>query len=199
MENMKKIACIFVVCLAVLTGCSGSGGTQKALDEYLEAVKKGDFETMYHLNARMQKKIALIYRGSEERREESLKRNYEKYKAEYDQLEASMDLSGLWSEKFIITADSNYTITTVEVVEESGTPASKFKYNKLGQAEVSVDYNNKETAPSHGGDKVKQLVCHASLIKGEDVVKGIKTKQKFPKWVVKDLYIKSGSVTYWKD
>lgn len=194
----KKISALFLS-LVILIGCSGSGGTQKAVEDYLGAVKKGDFETMYHLNARMQKKIAFIYRGSEERREESLKRNFDDFKAEYDQLEASYDLRGLWAEKFIITSDSNYTITTVKIGEESGTPASKFKYNKLGYADAIVEYKDKSSAPSHGGYKVKQLTCEISLIKGEDVVKGLKTKLKLPKWVIKEFHIKKDSVTYWKD
>lgn len=181
----------------VFAGCSGKASCKKALEEYLGAVKKRDFETIYRLNARVQKKIALIYRGDEEHLEESLKTNYEEFKQEFEAIEASRDLRGLWAEKFIITPESNFTVSNVRIEEESGSPTSKFKYNDLGNAEIIVEYNSEDSAPSLGGRKVKKMICTVVLIQGKDVVQGIKTKATFPEWVFQSISVVSGTVTYW--
>ena len=185
--------------LIFVSGCSGSSGAKKEVERYLGALKSGDFATLYELNATTQKKVALIYRGSESTRDEALKTNFEEYKVMFADAEPDPKLHGLWSEKFLFPSDSTYTVTDVVVEEQKNQGTTRFKERMVATAEIKVEYKSKESAPELVGGQVKSATYIASFINGYDVVNGIKRKDeiKISEWLFKSVYPKKGEVIYW--
>lgn len=197
---MKKIRLVLPALLAaflLVSGCSGSSGAKKAIDEYIEAVKSGDFATVYELNATTQKKVLLIHRGAEETKEQRLSANFNEYKERFKNDPPTSDLEGLFMEKYIFPDDSTYKIEDISVDEVTGSPTPKFKERVASSAQVSVEYASKEKAPEFGGRKIKSATYGVLMIKGEDAVKGLKTDVKVSPWLFKDFHVIRESVAYW--
>lgn len=185
--------------LIFVSACSGASGAKKEVERYVVALKRGDFATLYELNATTQKKVALIYRGAESTREEALKANFEEYKTMFADTEPDSRLFSLWSEKFLFPSDSTHTVTDVVVEEQKDQGTTRFKERMVATAEIKVEYKSKESAPELVGGQVKSAVYIASFINGYDVVKGIKRKDeiKINEWLFKSIYPKRGAVAYW--
>ncbi len=197
MKYIKLIALTLFAASILVSGCSESSGPKKILTQYVEAVKSGDFETVYKLNAITQKKVLLIHRGSASTLEQRLSANFTEYKERFKSDPATSDLEGLFMEKYLFPADSKYTIADISVDEVTGSPTPKFKGRKNSSAEISVEYPNKEKAPSFGERKIKSASLGILLIKGEDAVKGLPTDVKVSKWLFKNIHVIRDSIAYW--
>ena len=190
----------FIMVLVMVSACSGgSGAAKKTVEQYLAALKSGDFATLYELNATTQKKVALIYRGAEATREATLKANFEEYKVRFAEVEPDSRLFSLWSEKFLFPPDSTYTIVEVVVKETEDQGTARFKERMIARAVIKVDYPKEDSAPELVQGKVKSATFTASFINGYDVVKGIKRKDEIEirEWLFKSIRPKKGAVTYW--
>lgn len=198
MKRVTALIGIATICIS-LFACTG-GGTSKAkdaLEQYIEALKKNDFQTLYELNSVTQKKVALIYRGAEADRESNLKRNFEEYKALFDSIQDNEVSHAVWSEKVLFPKDSQHTITSMVVEEDKDSVTATFKNRMIAKAEVKVSYPNKDTAPVYGEEQLKEAVYIVVLINGEDVVKGLKKTNIVKDWLFKNINIKEGEITYW--
>lgn len=198
---MPKKTALFVLLAALsvyFTACSG--GTSKAkqaLELYIEALKKGDFQTLYELNSVTQKKVALIYRSTEQDKEGSLKKNLEEYKAMFDSLQGNEVSNAVWAEKFIFPADAKHTISNIVVEEDKDSVTARFRKRYIARAEVKVSYPNKNTAPVYGEQRLKEATYLVVLISGEDVVRGLHKTNAVSDWLFKNINIKEGEATYW--
>ena len=198
MKRVTTLIGIATICIS-LFACSGSGTAKakEALEQYIEALKKSDFQILYDLNSVTQKKVALIYRGAEAERESNLKRNFEEYKALFDSIKENEVSHAVWSEKVLFPKDSQHTITSVVVEEDKDSVTATFKNRMIARAEVKVSYPNKDTAPIHGEERIKETVYVVVLINGEDVVKGLKKTNVVKDWLFKNINIKENETTYW--
>lgn len=196
---MKSMISVVLLVLSVaVIGCSGGASeSKKEVEEYIIALKKGDFQTLYEMNSTAQRKAALIYRGEEAGREDSLKKNFEENKALFDSAQADGVYGNQWTEKFLFPPDSKHTITKVTVLRDTDSPTAKFKNRIISTAEVSVEYPNKETAPVIEEKKVKSANYTLNFISGVDVVRGLKSEKAMNPWLFKSLTVKAGEVTYW--
>lgn len=193
---MKRfISVVLLVLSIVVTGCSG--GSKKEVEEYITALKKGDFQTLYVMNSTAQRKAALIYRGEESGREDSLKKNFEENKALFDRAQADGVYGNQWTEKFLFPRDSKHTISKVTVARDTASPTATFKNRMISTAEVSVEYPNKDTAPPIEDKKIKSANYTLNFISGEDVVRGLKSEKAMNPWLFKSLTVNTGEVTYW--
>ncbi len=186
-----------LLALLLIAGCSGSSAPKQALEEYIGAMKAGNFKTVYELNATAQKKVVLAYRGAKSGVDGRLKKEFAYYQDLYNTVSEESSVGGQWKEKLFFPAASNHSITAINVKEESGSPTAKFKAHEYALAELTIEYSDKKTAPSVGGQKVKKISCDIKMIKGEDAVKGLPTDVKLRKWLFKSLTAKREGATYW--
>jgi hypothetical protein len=196
MKNTVLIAVLAV--FTALFGCTkGTSEAKKALEQYIEALKKGDFQTLYELNSVTQRKVALIHRGAEQDKEGSLKKNFEEYKALFDSIQNEGISNAVWAEKFLFPADSKYTISSIIVEEDKDSVTARFRKRWVARAEVKVEYSNKETAPIYGEERIKAAAYMVVLISGEDVVRGLQKTTVVSDWLFKSVNVKEGEVEYW--
>ena len=189
---------LMVVCISSIIACGG--GTSKArqaLEQYIEALKKSDFQTLYELNSVAQRKVALISRGAEADRETNLKNNFEEYKALFNSIQGNEVSHAVWAEKLLFPIDSSYSITSVTVEDDTESKTAAFRNRMIAKAEVKVSYPNRETAPIYEGKRIKEAIYVAVLISGEDVVRGIQSKNIVSDWLFKNINIKEDGITYW--
>lgn len=197
---MKRVFSFTVLIFSffALFGCpSGTSEPKKEVEEYITALMKSDFQTLYEMNATAQRKAALIYRGEEAGREESLKKNFEENKEVYTSAQADGVYQNQWTEKFLFPAESKHNIIKINVQKDTDSPTAKFKNRMISIAEVSVEYPNRETAPVIEEKKVKGAKYTLTFISGEDVVRGLKSDKAANPWLFKSLSIKNGEVSYW--
>jgi len=198
---MKRVTALFgiaTICIS-LFACSGGGSSEakKALEQYIKALKKNDFQTLYDLNSVTQKKVALIHRSTEQDKEGSLKKNFEEYKAMFDSIQGNEVSNAVWSEKFLFPADSKHTISNIIIEEDKDSVTARFRKRWIAKVEVKVSYPNRDSAPIYGEELLKEAVYAVVLINGEDVVKGLKKTNVVKDWLFKNINIKEGEITYW--
>lgn len=188
---------LMAVCISSLACSSGTSKAKQALEQYIEALKKSDFQTLYELNSVTQRKVALIYRGAEADREINLKKNLEEYKALFDSIQGNEVSHAVWAEKMLFPADSNYSITSVTVEDDPESKTAAFKNRMIARATIKVSYPNRSTAPIHEDSRIKEATYLVLLISGEDVVRGIQSTTAVKDWLFKNINIKADEVAYW--
>lgn len=197
---MLKRTALFLLMVVCISSMGCGGGTSKAkqaLEQYIEALKKSDFDTLYELNSVAQKKVALIHRSTEQDKEGSLKINFEEYKALFNSIQDNEISNAVWAEKVIFPSDSQHTIISIVVEEDKDSVTARFRKRMIARAEVKVSYSNRETAPVFGEERLKEATYLVVLISGEDVVRGIQKTNIVKDWLFKNINIKEGETTYW--
>lgn len=197
---MKRVMALFgiaILCISFVACSSGTSKAKQALEQYIEALKKSDFQTLYELNSVTQRKVALMYRGAEADRENNLKKNLEEYKALFDSIQGNEVSHAVWAEKILFPSDSNYTITSVTVEDDTESKTAAFRNRMVAKAVVKVSYPNRSTAPIYEDSQIKEATYLVVLISGEDVVRGIQSTTVVKDWLFKNINIKADEVSYW--
>lgn len=197
---MKRVMAFFGIAILSISFVACSSGTSKAkqaLEQYIEALKKNDFLTLYELNSVTQRKVALMYRGAEADRENNLKKNLEEYKALFESIQGNEVSHAVWAEKILFPSDSNYTITSVSVEDDTESKTAAFRNRMVAKAVVKVIYPNRGTAPVYEDSRIKEATYLVLLISGEDVVRGIQSTTVVKDWLFKNINIKADEVAYW--
>ncbi|MEK6725034.1 MAG: hypothetical protein AABY54_00565 [Deltaproteobacteria bacterium] len=185
------------LCISFVACASGTSKARQALEQYIEALKKSDFQTLYELNSVTQRKVALIYRGAEADRENNLKNNFEEYKTLFNSIQGNEVSHAVWAEKFLFPSDSSYSIISISVEKDTESKTATFRKRMIARAEVKVSYPNRDTAPTYGEKQIKEATYVGILISGEDVVRGIQSKNIVSDWLFKNINIKEDGITYW--
>lgn len=201
---MTKYSIRFFVLIIALTlsayACSGgASGAKKAVEEYVNALKKGDYDTLYALNTTTQKKVALIYRrnASDENTRQYLDENFSQYKNAFNATETGAQLSrAVWAEKGLFPAGAKHAILDVTTEKDEASPSQRVNRRVVATAKISVEYTDKASAPLFGTAKAKKLISKAVVIRGEDVIKGLPSKVKTRDWLVQSFSVVRGSVEF---
>lgn len=197
---MKRVAVLLgitILCLSLSACSKGTSEVKKALELYIDALKKNDFQTIYELNSVTQRKVALIHRSTEQDKEGSLKKNFDEYKAQFDSIKDDSVNNAVFAEKSLFPKDSTHTITSVIVEKDSESKTAQFRNRMIARAEVKVSYPNKDTAPVYGEERIKEATYLIIFIGGDDVVRGLQKTNVVKDWLFKNINIKEGEVTYW--
>lgn len=195
---MKRSVSLLIISVIFAVGCSGGTSKAKAgLEQYITALKNGDFQTVYELNAVTQKKVALISRGTEQDKEGLLKKNFGEYKAIFDSTQGNELSHAVMSEKILFQKDCTHTITKVIVEKDPESITATFRDRMIARAEVKVSYPNKNTAPVYREEKIKEVTYTVLLISGDDVVRGIQTTNIVKDWLFKNINVKENEATFW--
>ena len=162
---------ILVIFSPLLLSCTKDipGNPKKTVENYIAAVQKSDFETIYNLNrvtARQKKYIKKAKNGNVE---QELKASFETHKRAYEAVEPGFFTGTQWAGKFFFPPTA-----TVVVGEARHPPRSGVDYEKgfTLYIEVKTSYAKREDAPELHGRKVKEAVYDCVLGKiryGENV------------------------------
>lgn len=161
-----------IVLLTLIAGMTAAcsinkiaGNPTKVLKEYIDAVQKGDFNTMYslsHVTARQKKWIKKLESGDVQKQEAE---NFQRHKAIYDATVPGL-LNVQWAEKFFFPASAKVEIgkpRDPESVEKKMGDA--YEKGVVVLFTVSVTYPKPEDAPEFNGVKLKSADYNCMLRK----------------------------------
>ena len=156
----------YFVLLFALLSCMNDipGEPKKRVQEYITAVQKGDFETIYRLHrvTAQQKKYLEQTEGGDLK--ELMKQNYERNKASYESVKPSFMDNIQWAEKYFFPPSCSPSVGE----PQKPAPATKddpgyADYEKAltTMVPVSVTYNSEKDAPQLSGRKLKfaKYIC----------------------------------------
>ncbi|MFQ5432974.1 MAG: hypothetical protein ACE5EN_10770, partial [Nitrospinota bacterium] len=104
---------ILLVQIALLiSSCSKGipGNPVKTVKDYIEAVQKSDFETIYRLNRSTARQKKFIEKSKNGNVEQELKENFKSNKAAYDVVEPGFYSGAQWAEKYYFPPASNVVV-----------------------------------------------------------------------------------------
>ncbi|MBI5636679.1 MAG: hypothetical protein HZA03_01780 [Nitrospinae bacterium] len=167
-KNLFRAIALPALMVGAVSACTLDkipGNPTQVLKDYIDAVQKGDFNTIYALSqvtARQKKWIQKSESGDVQKQEAE---HFQRHKAIYDATAADM-ANVQWAEKFFFPPSAKVEIGK----PHDPVPAEK----KMGDAyekgvvvvsTVSVSYPKPEEAPEYNGVKVKDAVYECSLRK----------------------------------
>lgn len=197
--KMKKHANIIIIGILLLLAAISivylflAKGPKAAVEEYINAMQRKNFDTLYAMNYESQRKVLLILRETTERREDLLKENYLAEKQAFEKAIAGTDISLQWSEKFLFMPDMKYSIMKVEEEVEKA-PSAFFRERRLMNVYVKVEYTNEAAAPVLQADglepkKIKSAIYQIKMIQREEIIKGIRLEKIKRGWIFKGLTV----------
>lgn len=201
---MKKYVSLILLLVLALIGyisykLAYEKGPKESVTAYIEAVRNGNFDTIYSLNQRTQKQVNLIFRGREENKEELLKGLYEGHKRNFESLQPTDNLTLLWSETFFFIPEMEYKILKIEKRKEKDTLSPSYRtLERVAIITVEIEYKNPLTSPIYNGKKIKEGRFKIRAILSSDVVRGLKTQPFKKGWLFQWLVVEDGSITYWE-
>ena len=190
---MKKHANIIIIGILLLLAAISivylflAKGPKAAVEEYITAMQKRNFDVLYEMNYESQRKVLLMLRETTERREDLLKENYLAEKQAFEKAIAGTDISLQWSEKFLFIPDMKYSIMKAEEEVEKA-PSAFFRERRLMNVYVKVEYTNEPAAPvlqAAGLEpkKIKSAIYMIKMIQREEIIKGIRLEKIKRGWI----------------
>jgi len=173
----KNLAVVlFLLGAGVVASCSEKivGNPQKVAKEYIEAVQKGDFLALYHLNrstARQSKYILSSDVGDVKKADAE---NLARAKAGYDSVEPGFHPGSQWGEKYLFPASAKVVIGKPRNPQLAAKDTFGDNYEKGNTVIVivSASYPSAEQAPEYHGNKLKyaEYSCMLGKIRADKSV-----------------------------
>ncbi len=176
--NRKSFGRPFGVASAVVfalffVACSEriSGDPAKIMAEYVGAVQKGDFASMYKINRITARQKKYILKSNAGDINKLLSANYEMHLATYKSAELSFYGAVQWQEKYFFPPSAVVRIGKVHNLPppDKNERKENWEMGLKALVDVSVEYPKKEEAPEYDGRKLKSInyVCTLSKIRME--------------------------------
>ena len=161
---------IVLLALIAVSACSLDkipGDPAKVLREYITAVQKGDFKTIYALNqvtARQKKWLQKSETGDVQIQEAE---HFQRHKAIYDAADMSSTQGVLWAEKFFFPASAKVEVGKPHdpLPVEKEKMGDAYEKGVVVVSTVSVSYPIPEEAPVYNGVKLKYAEYNCMLRK----------------------------------
>jgi len=152
--------------LPFLAACSEkiAGDPRKTMVEYINAVQKSDFQTMYNLHrhtARQKKFLSKLETGDVN---QILADNFKKNLAEFKKVTPSFFQGIRWQEKYFFPPSAKVEIGQPQNLKEKSAK-DNVEIGLTVVFEVGVEYPKKEEAPEYNGQKLKTAMYRCSLSK----------------------------------
>lgn len=167
-KNLFRAIALLLLMAGAVSACTLNkiaGDPAKVLKDYIAAVQKGDFNTMYalsHVTARQKKWIQKSETGDVQKQEAE---HFQRHKAMYDATVMGM-ANVQWAEKFFFPPSAIVEIgkphDPVPVEKKMG---DAYEKGVVVVSTVSVSYPKPEEAPEYNGVKLKNAVYECSLRK----------------------------------
>ncbi len=163
-------AVVFVIFLAA---CAERipGDPGKILAEYVGAVQKGDFATMYKLSRITARQKKYILKSNVGDINKLLSENYEMHLSTYKSVEPSFFGAVQWQEKYFFPPSAVVRFGKAKNLPppEKSERKENWEIGLKVLIDVSVEYPKKEEAPEYDGRKLRSInyVCTLSKIRME--------------------------------
>lgn len=174
-KNGAILTVAVALLLATGVSCSDSipGKPDMVLQEYVVAVQKGDFETIYRLNRATARQSRFIHKDKTGDAEKMDAENMAMARANYEAVQPSFTPGMHWAEKHFFPQTSGVFIGRPQHLAPTGNePGLKDNYEKGNTVviPVSVTYPDLNQAPEYGGKKIKQAEyrCVMGKVRMED-------------------------------
>lgn len=139
------------------------GDPKKTLEEYITAVQKGNFETVYRLNKVTARQKKYLEQTKIDDFKKILKQNYEKNWANYKSVKPSFIANIQWAEKHFFPPSCSPSVGKPQKPTPIGNDRVNVEYEEALTiiVPVFVTYNAKRDAPKLNGRKIKSTgyVC----------------------------------------
>lgn len=162
-----------VVFALFLAACSERipGDPAKIMAEYVAAVQKDDFASMYKINRITARQKRYILKSTAGDLNKLLSENYKMHLATYKSVEPSFYGAVQWQEKFFFPPSALVRIGKAQNLPspEQSERKENWEMGLKVLVDVSVEYHKKEEAPEYDGRKLKSInyVCTLSKIRME--------------------------------
>ncbi|VAX25499.1 hypothetical protein MNBD_NITROSPINAE02-1181 [hydrothermal vent metagenome] len=198
---MRTDLVAIILSLVALAGCVDEipGNPEKVMDEYIRAIQKDDFKTLYSLNvktARQKKYLSLTKIGDIQK---TLDENYNMNLALYKSAKPGPDIGMRWGEKFFFTATSSFTIGSPYFMKPVGDDPVNADYEKASNIliPVTVTYSKLDQAPKVDGRKVKSARYDCVLRKIREGF-NVTIYSHDDKWYFAGCSVDTSSITYFQ-
>jgi len=157
--NFRKIL-LGGLCGLLLFSCSKKfpGHPEKILKSYIEATRKGDFDTVYKLHSLTARQIKYLGSTTVGNVDQLLKENFEQKKALWESADTGREAGELYYEKQFFPSSSEVSIVRIKeppALSDDPTNADYEKANTI-YGVVEAVYKNKESAPKFNGRPAKK-------------------------------------------
>ncbi len=167
-KKMFGLAVVPISALFILS-CSETipGHPEKIMREYIEAVKKDDFATIYSLNMKTARQKKYLGKTSVGNVEMILRENFEKNRDDYESVPISFNMGEQWVEKYFFAKSESYTIGEPYSPKPVGDDPVNAKYESSVSCYVPVlvKYGDSKTSLEYNGKKMKSAKYDCTLRK----------------------------------
>lgn len=197
MRKYITIAAVAVVAL-VASGCMEKipGEPEKVMRDYVEAVQKDDFKTIYKLHMLTARQQQFLSKSEVGDVEAMLREHYENSKKDYDAVKPTFAQGITWSEKHFFPASATFAIGDPYHPPAAPDDPVNAEYEKAQNVivPVNVTYSKKEDAPELEGAKVKSAgyMCFMKKIRQAETVRVYSHDEK---WYFGDCLVDEQTVT----
>ena len=141
------------------------GNPEKTVKDYIKAVQKSDFKTIYRLNRVTARQKMYIEKTKNGDIQKLLKASFETHKAAYDTAEPGFFSGALWSEKYYFPPTSTVSVGEARDPYPAGDDPVNSEYEKGFTLFVPVKtfYTKSRDTPELDGRKLKEAVYDCVL------------------------------------
>lgn len=169
-DGLSAIALAFF--MLGLVSCTEKipGNPKKVVTDYVTAVQKNDFDTIYKLNRVTARNMKYLQSSEVGDIEEALRQTYNTKMEEYNSVAPTFTPGVQWAEKHFFPKSARITYGEPYQLKPVGDDPVNAEYEKALTAmiPVYVEYTDKTVAPEHEGKKIKtaSYTCSVGKIRG---------------------------------
>ncbi len=153
--------------LVALLACDKriQGEPEKVVEEYLQAVKADDFETIYKINRVTARQMRYLKEAETGDVGKMLQERFEEHKSLYFSTSRDVFSDSLWKERYFFPPSASFKVKKAKHLEMVGDDPVNAEYEKgfLVIVPVEVVYSQKKSAPKQHGRKIKEAVYDCNL------------------------------------
>jgi hypothetical protein len=164
----KVLTCALLALFTlVLHSCTSSttGNPRKVVEDYINAIQNGDFETIYRLNRVTARQKKFIGKSGEHNSEVELKELFAKHKATYESFKPELLAGAQWAEKYYFSNSSTVIIGQPKhpPVTDGETQNAEYEKGKSMSVSVSAVYAIEKDAPIFNARRIKEATYDCFL------------------------------------
>lgn len=191
---------LFTAALGFVSACAEKipGNPEITMKEYIEAVQKRDFKTIYYINRSTARQSKYILKSKDADTLRMDAENLEKNRLEFEAIAPNFTQGVRWNEKHFFPSSSIVKIGKpqdfIKQIDKQR-PGENYEKGNTVQFLISVDYPNATDAPEISGIKLKyaEYICSLGKIRQDQMVMIYSIDDK---WYFNSCMVDMGKVQY---
>ncbi len=206
-KRLLIVSVIVVASVVAITGyyLSSASASREAVKSaliYMEAVKTGDFETIFKYHGQSQKRRFLIMLKGGERVKDSLDTLYRDQKASFENAWPPQGLRGAWGwmEKFLFTPQGRFELVDVTMKkhqENVSLPLQNIKVRYYAVITIRATYPERDKAPRIGGRALRSALLELKMVHSTNIARTLRGRITTDRWLFDSVSVREDSVEYW--